>query len=69
MTLAAGGVVLAASLYGATFLKQVFMPNVDQGSVNMAIVLPPGAGLSETDQVAFDIEQRLLGNDGVEAIG
>lgn len=51
---------LAASVYGATFLKQAFVPASDQGSLNIGLTLPPGTALSETDQAARDLEARLL---------
>ena len=68
VTIGAGVVILVVSLYGASFLKQLFMPPVDQGSVKMAIVLDPGAGLAETDQMTRVVEERILANPNVEAI-
>lgn len=68
ITLIIGVVLLAASLFGARNLKQSFLPSVDQGSVDMAITLPPGGSLSQTDEQARQMEQRLLAMDSVASV-
>ncbi len=68
MTVALGIVVLAVSLYGATFLNQSFLPSVDQGAVDIAILLPPGGSLAQTDAEARSLEAQLLGMDGVTSV-
>jgi HAE1 family hydrophobic/amphiphilic exporter-1 len=67
-TLAAGVIILVVALYGATYLKPAFMPVVDQGSVDMALRLPPGSALSRTDQSARELESRLLARDDVQSV-
>jgi HAE1 family hydrophobic/amphiphilic exporter-1 len=59
VTLVLGIAILAGSLYGATYLKPIFMPSVDQGIANVSLSLPPGTALSETDRAAHDVETRL----------
>jgi len=68
ITLGIGIVLLAASAYGARQLKQSFMPNVDQGSVNVGLSLPPGTALAETDLKAHEIETRLLARSDVKSV-
>jgi hydrophobic/amphiphilic exporter-1 (mainly G- bacteria), HAE1 family len=68
LTLAMGVAILAASLWGATHLKTIFMPTVDQGMVNLAISMPPGTALSATDQQARDLETRLKTWPDVQSI-
>jgi HAE1 family hydrophobic/amphiphilic exporter-1 len=68
LTLAFGVIILAASLYGATHLKQAFMPTVDQGTITMAMALPPGASLTETDRLARAVEARILARPEVQSV-
>lgn len=68
VTVALGVVVLAASLYGATFLKQSFLPPVDQGAADVSILLPPGGSLAQTDAEARRLEAQLLDMDGVTSV-
>ena len=68
ITLGIGIAVLAVSAYGATLLKQSFMPNVDQGTVNVGLSLPPGTALTETDLKAHEVEARLLARSDVKAV-
>ncbi len=68
VTLVLGVALLAASAYGATFLKQAFLPTVDQGSVDLALTLPPGASLSQTDEQSRSMEARLMAMAPVESV-
>ncbi len=68
VTFAAVTAIVVASVWVARGLNQAFMPAVDQGSVTMGLVLPPGTALSETDQRARDLEARLLARDDVESV-
>ncbi len=68
VTLVAGFAILGATVLGATTLKLSFLPAVDQGNLTMALTLDPGAALSETDQVAATVEQRLLQYPQVQTV-
>ena len=68
VTTAIVAVIVVGSLWFAKDLNQAFMPAVDQGSVNMGLVLPPGTALSETDIVAQTVEERLLARGDVAAV-
>ena len=68
VTVAIVTVVVIGSAWAARGLNQAFMPAVDQGSVNMGLVLDPGTALSETDKVSRDVEQRLLARSDVESV-
>ncbi len=68
VTLSIGIAILAASAYAATQLNQSFMPTVDQGSVNVALTLPPGTALANTDLKAREVETRLLARADVKSV-
>ena len=68
ITFAAATILFAVSLYGASFLKPIFVPAIDQGSVDMGLTLPPGTALSVTDTVAGDVESRLLAYPAVDTV-
>jgi len=68
VTLVLGIALLAASAYGATFLKQIFLPAVDQGAVDVSLTLPPGGSLAQTDAKAREMEARLLAMEPVESV-
>lgn len=63
-----GVAVFAVSLFGASFLKPIFIPQIDTGNVDMALALPPGTRLGRTDVVARQAEARLLARPDVEAV-
>ena len=68
VTVAIVTALVIGSLWLARDLNQAFMPSIDQGSVTMGLVLPPGTALSETDQQARALEQQLLARPDVEAV-
>ncbi len=67
-TIVVGVVVFGASLYGASFLKPTFIPEIDEGYADMALTLPPGSALSYTDSVARQVEERLLARSDVDSV-
>ena len=68
VTLALGILLLAASAFSITFVNQTFLPAVDQGSVDLALTLPPGGSLAQTDEQARAMEARLLAMDAVASV-
>ncbi len=67
-TIVVGVVVFGTSLFGASFLKPTFIPEIDQGYSDMALTLPPGSALSYTDAAARRIEERLLARPEVDSV-
>jgi HAE1 family hydrophobic/amphiphilic exporter-1 len=68
VTLALGIVLLAASAFSLAFVNQTFLPAVDQGSADLALTLPPGGSLAQTDEAARAMESRLLAMDAVDSV-
>jgi HAE1 family hydrophobic/amphiphilic exporter-1 len=68
VTLALSIALLAATAYGATSLKQTFLPSIDQGSADMSLTLPPGGSLTQTDEQARAMETRLLAMKEVKSV-
>ncbi len=68
VTLVLGIALLAGSAFGATFLKQSFLPSIDQGAVDISLTLPPGGSLSQTDEQARSMEARLLAMEAVDSV-
>ena len=68
VTLAASIAVMAAAIYGASFLKQAFVPSTDQGSFTIGMQLPPGTSLSQTDQATSGLEARLLAYPEIKTV-
>src|SRR5579871_5217577 len=59
ITLFAGAVVFAASLWSTQLLPSGFIPADDVGRILLAVELPPGSRLDDTDRVARTISDRL----------
>ena len=59
MTLALGAVIFAASLWSTQLLPSGFMPADDVGRVLLAVELPPGSRLDDTDKVTRAISAKL----------
>jgi len=68
VTLLVSIAVFGAAMFGATFLKRAFVPATDQGNLSMALTLPPGASLAETDQASRNLEARLLAYPEINAV-
>jgi multidrug efflux pump subunit AcrB len=51
--------LLAISLYLLMVQKQVFLPQMDQGQINMSITSDPGTRLKDMNHAVFLIEERL----------
>ncbi len=59
VTVLIGLLTFAASLYAAQGLKSGFLPTADNGRALLAIELPPGSQLSDTEAVSVAIAKRL----------
>ncbi|MBZ0115747.1 MAG: efflux RND transporter permease subunit, partial [Sandaracinaceae bacterium] len=66
IALAAGsGVLTAAAIASLFFAGQGFLPELREGSLNVAVVLPPGTSLEQSDSLARLAEQALLSDPAV----
>ncbi len=62
--------VLALSAFAALFtLGTEFLPPFDEGTALVMSFMPPGTSLDESDRVAGELEQRLVGMPGVISVG
>jgi hydrophobe/amphiphile efflux-1 (HAE1) family protein len=68
MTVAAGLIVFAVAVAGATTLPSGFLPPSDTSRSLLAIELPPGSQLAETEAVTDTIVNRLRGRAEVESV-
>ena len=59
LTLFAGAVIFAASLWSTQLLPSGFIPADDYGRALLAIELPPGSRLEDTDRVTRAISDKL----------
>jgi len=68
VTIAAGLVVFLASLWGASLLPTGFLPPQDTGRSVLAIELPPGSQLADTQALTDTIARRLRSWGEVESV-
>ncbi|KJS12079.1 MAG: multidrug ABC transporter [Peptococcaceae bacterium BRH_c8a] len=61
-------VIFVLSLFAIPLLGMEFMPGTDQGYVNIAVEMPKGTALDETDLVVTDIEGILENMPGIQSI-
>lgn len=63
-----GAAVVAASFYGAGFIKTAFLPSLDRGFFDVTMQMPPGTPLSLTEQEAVKVEEIMRSHPHVEAV-
>ena len=68
VTIAAGLAMFLASLWGATLLPTGFLPPQDTGRSVLAIELPPGSQLADTQALTDTIARRLRSWGEVESV-
>jgi multidrug efflux pump subunit AcrB len=61
ITLCIGALIFAASLWSTRLLPSGFIPADDVGRVLLAVELPPGSRLDDTDRVMRTISEKLRG--------
>ena len=62
-SLLTGGTILLASTFGSSFL-----PEFNEGTFTVFLMMPPGTSLVESERIAAGTELRLLEIDGVEHV-
>ena len=65
--LAAGGLVVVATLGVIPFLGSGFLPDFQEGTLTISAVTVPGTSLDETDAIGRRIERRLLEHPAIPA--
>jgi len=68
VTVAAGILFFAGSMYATQFLPTGFIPPTDEGRIVTSIELPPGASLDETTRTTDEIARNLGSIDGVASV-
>ncbi|WP_386682921.1 efflux RND transporter permease subunit [Loktanella sp. R86503] len=58
ITMVLGLGIFAGSIYSATLLPSEFIPEADEGRLQVSVELPPGATLAETRTITNDIAAR-----------
>lgn len=61
-------VSIVVALAVAWMLRRDVLPPVDEGEFRVRLVLPLGTGLSETERVAWRVEERLRADEDVRAV-
>lgn len=66
LTLAVFGIILLFTVGMFMIIPRGFLPSEDRGAVYTQVQLPDGSSASRTDEVAKDIEEKLLQIPGIE---
>ncbi len=61
-------VLIVIAVLGSLALGSEFLPPFDEGTILVMSFLPPGTSLEESDRVANELEQRLMGMEDVLSI-
>ena len=68
LTVLIGLVLFAASVWSITLLSKGFLPAQDSARSRLAIELPPGSQLADTEKATEEIVRRLRGRPEIESI-
>ncbi|MDD8018874.1 MAG: CusA/CzcA family heavy metal efflux RND transporter [Bacteroidota bacterium] len=68
MILAATGVVVAVAVFIAFHLGTEFLPNLDEGALNIRTILPTGINLNESTKIANDIREEIARNPEINTV-
>jgi hydrophobe/amphiphile efflux-1 (HAE1) family protein len=68
VTVLIGLLLFAASIWSVTLLSKGFLPAQDSARSRLAIELPPGSQLSDTERATEEIVRRLRGRSEIESI-
>ncbi len=65
LVLAVAAVAFALAIWGGMGMPSVFLPEMDQGEIDVEIRMPRGTALDRTDQVVAEVEEILAGRGDV----
>ena len=65
---AAALIIFTGSLTLIPFMGAEFIPQADEGKIDIAIEMPKGTALEETDRVVRKVEKYLMGNQDIDKI-
>lgn len=65
-TLSLAAMLTAAALWFASTFGSSFLPEFNEGTYTIFLMMPPGTSLEESERVALGVQQRLLEIDGIE---
>lgn len=60
--------VLAGSVFLLSNAKSLFLPNVDEGNVDISLTVDSGIQLNEMDEIVYKIENLLLSDPAVDTV-
>ena len=69
LVVAGAGLVVAAGLVSFAGLGRSLLPEFNEGSLNISMVLEPGTSLDQSDALATMAERALLADPGVLCVG
>ncbi|MDA3962550.1 MAG: efflux RND transporter permease subunit [Planctomycetota bacterium] len=67
-TLALAAAATGLTLWLASTFGSSFLPDFNEGTYTVSLMMPPGTSLEESERVALGVEQRLIELDGIEHV-
>ena len=67
-TLGVAGLLTVMTLWFGSTFGSSFLPEFNEGTYTVFLMMPPGTSLEESERVALNIERRLLEVEGIEAV-
>jgi HME family heavy-metal exporter len=68
ITLGLAAVLITLTLVFASTFGSSFLPQFNEGTYTVFLMMPPGTSLEESERVALGVEKRLLEIDGIEHV-
>lgn len=67
-TLSIAGILTVITLWFGSTFGSSFLPEFNEGTYTVFLMMPPGTSLEESERIALGVEQRLIEVDGVEHV-
>lgn len=67
-TIAVAAVLTALCLWFASTFGSSFLPDFNEGTYTVFLMMPPGTSLEESERVALGVERRLMEIEGIEHV-
>ncbi|NRA38191.1 MAG: efflux RND transporter permease subunit [Planctomycetes bacterium] len=68
MVLSLAALMVVATMWFSSSFGSSFLPEFNEGTYTVFLMMPPGTSLDESERLAFGVEARLLEIDGVEHV-